>query len=129
MNQLIRIIGKQLNIPITDGSKSVCRIIYSVAGQIALSSLWDSEEGNNYVSVRHFKKRISDILDAYKSVDPEMRTLMESFMLTLHGSNRVLILSIHGFGVLNVRNLLRIYLKVSAQVVNVTKSILSILSI
>ena len=76
MNQLIRIIGKQLNIPITDGSKSVCRIIYSVAGQIALSSLWDSEEGNNYVSVRHFKKRISDILDAYKSVDPETRTLL-----------------------------------------------------
>ena len=75
MNQLIRIIGKQLNIPITDGSKSVCRIIYSVAGQIALSSLWDSEEGNNYVSVRHFKKRTSDILDAYKSVDPETRTL------------------------------------------------------
>ena len=76
MNQLIRIIGKQLNIPITDGSKSVCRIIYSVAGQIALSSLWDGEEGNNYVSVRHFKKRISDILDAYESVCPETRTLL-----------------------------------------------------
>ena len=81
MNQLIRIIGKQLNIPITDGSKSVCRIIYSVAGQIALSSLWDSEEGNNYVSVRHFKKRISEpslIVGRGQARNPQSSTSLAS---------------------------------------------------
>ena len=76
MNGLIKFIGQQLNIPITDTPDCVCRIIYSIAGQMALASLWDSDEGYRSVSVIHFKERISQIIDAYKSICPEVKELL-----------------------------------------------------
>lgn len=76
MNGLIKSIGQQLNIPITDTPDCVCRIIYSIAGQMALASLWDSDEGYRSVSVIHFKERISQIIDAYKSICPEVKELL-----------------------------------------------------
>jgi len=73
MNGLIKSIGQQLNIPITDTPDCVCRIIYSIAGQMALASLWDADNGYSSVSVIHFRERISQIMDAYKSICPETK--------------------------------------------------------
>ena len=59
------------------------RIIYSLLGQIALSSLFDSpeysfseQEQNETVSEIQMKNKISEILNSYISIYPEMRTLM-----------------------------------------------------
>ena len=50
-NDLIISIGKQLNIPKSDDNEWICQIVYSVAGQMALASLWDHSEDSNSVSV------------------------------------------------------------------------------
>ena len=44
INDLIVSIGRQLNIPQSDDNEWVCRVVYSVAGQMALASLWDHTE-------------------------------------------------------------------------------------
>lgn len=47
------------------------RIIYSIAGRMALASLWDVvDEGN--ISIIHFKNRIHNIFDSYKALYPEL---------------------------------------------------------
>ncbi len=73
-NRLINAIGGQLNIP-RDNLESVCQIVYSVAGQMALASLWDYDEEHDSVSVQHFKNRVIKILDAYIDLFPEISTL------------------------------------------------------
>ena len=59
INDLIVSIGRQLNIPQSDDNEWVCRVVYSVAGQMALASLWDHTEDGGSVSIQHFKSRIS----------------------------------------------------------------------
>lgn len=71
INDLIVSIGRQLNIPRTDNSEWICQVIYSVAGQMALASLWDHTEERSTVSLQHFKNRIAQTFDAYESLYPE----------------------------------------------------------
>lgn len=40
-NELIISIGRQLNIPGKVDNEWMCRVIYSIAGQMGLASLWD----------------------------------------------------------------------------------------
>lgn len=72
--RLINSIGEQLNIPRED-LESICQIVYSVAGQMALASLWDYDEDHDSVSVQHFKNRVIKIFDAYSDLFPEISTL------------------------------------------------------
>lgn len=69
-DDLIASIGKQLNIPKSDENGWICRVVYSIAGQMALASLWDHAEDGSSVSIQHFKSRIEQIFDAYESVYP-----------------------------------------------------------
>lgn len=75
-NDLIISIGKQLNIPRSDDNEWACQIVYSVAGQMALASLWDHSEGSDSVSIQHFKSRIAQIIDAYGDIYPEIKFLL-----------------------------------------------------
>ena len=72
-NDLIISIGKQLNIPTSDDNEWICQVVYSVAGQMALASLWDHSEESDSVSIQHFKNRIAQIFDAYEGIYPEIR--------------------------------------------------------
>lgn len=72
INDLIVSIGKQLNIPKSDDNEWLCRVVYSVAGQMALASLWDHSEDGSSVSIQHFKGRIAQIFDAYEDIYPEI---------------------------------------------------------
>lgn len=47
------------------------RIIYSICGMMAYVSLWDYV-GNEEISVTHFKRRIDNILSAYREMYPEI---------------------------------------------------------
>ncbi len=73
MNNLIESIGEQLNIPKSDGSDWLCRVVYSVAGQLALASLWDRREDESSVSIQHFKGRIAQIFEAYEDIDNKVK--------------------------------------------------------
>lgn len=70
-DDLIASIGKQLNIPKSDENGWICRVVYSIAGQMALASLWDHAEDGSSVSIQHFKSRIEQIFDAYESIYPK----------------------------------------------------------
>lgn len=74
-NRLIETIGGQLNIPKND-LESICQIVYSVAGQMALASLWDYDEEHDSVSVKHFKHRVIKIYEAYTDLFPEIAPLI-----------------------------------------------------
>ena len=76
INDLIVSIGRQLNIPQSDDNKWVCRVVYSVAGQMALASLWDHTEDGGSVSIQHFKSRIGQIFDAYEGICPKIGFLL-----------------------------------------------------
>ena len=65
-NELIISIGRQLNIPGKVDNEWICRVIYSIAGQMGLASLWDYDEGEDTVSIQHFKERIAEIFAAYE---------------------------------------------------------------
>lgn len=72
-DNLIASIGSQLNIPVTEDKEWICQTVYSLAGQMALASLWDHNDDNQSVSIQHFKKRIEQIIVAYKDIYPEIR--------------------------------------------------------
>lgn len=76
INDLIVSIGRQLNIPQSDDNEWVCRVVYSVAGQMALASLWDHTEDGGSVSIQHFKSRIDQIFDAYEGIYPKIGFLL-----------------------------------------------------
>lgn len=71
-NGLIASIGRQLNIPKSANNEWICQIVYSVAGQMALASLWDHNEDNSSVSIQHFKNRIAQVFDAYTGIYPQI---------------------------------------------------------
>ena len=50
-NELIISIGRQLNIPGKVDNEWMCRVIYSIAGQMGLASLWDYDEDEDTVSI------------------------------------------------------------------------------
>ena len=47
------------------------RIIYSICGMMAYASLWDDVEEDT-ISIVHLKRRVRDILSAYKEMYPEV---------------------------------------------------------
>lgn len=51
------------------------RIIYSVAGMMALASLWDTVD-DGHVSIVHFKQRFCRVIEGYKAVYPEVTRLL-----------------------------------------------------
>lgn len=55
------------------------RIIYSICGMMAYTSLWDYDD-EGPISNIHIKKRIKNILSAYKEIYPEVsrRIVLES---------------------------------------------------
>ena len=71
-NDLLNTIGKQLNIPRTTDSEWICQIVYSVAGKMALASLWDHTEDQSSISIQHFKNRMAQIFDAYEGIFPQI---------------------------------------------------------
>ena len=75
-NDLLNTIGKQLNIPKTTNSEWICQIVYSVAGKMALASLWDHTEDHSSISIQHFKNRMAQIFDAYERIYPEISHLL-----------------------------------------------------
>lgn len=75
INDLVASIAKQLNISKSDDNEWICQIVYSVAGQMALASLWDHNEDKDSISIQHFKNRIAEIFDAYESIYPEIGLL------------------------------------------------------
>lgn len=75
VNGLIKTIENQLNIPYTSDRERIGQIIYSVAGKMALASLWDHSDGEEDVSIQHFKRRVQKMLDAYSVIYPDVRFL------------------------------------------------------
>lgn len=75
-DELITSIARQLNIPQSAGSEWICQVVYSVAGQMALASLWDHHEDASTISIRHFKNRIGQIFDAYERMYPKVCYLL-----------------------------------------------------
>ena len=71
-NDLLNTISKQLNIPKTNDSEWICQIVYSVAGKMALASLWDHTEDQSSISIQHFKNRMAQIFDAYEGIFPHI---------------------------------------------------------
>lgn len=76
-DELIREIGKQLNIPQSAESDSewLCQVIYSIAGKMALASLWDYDEMGT-ISIQHFKKRMEQIFFAYMDTYPPSKFVL-----------------------------------------------------
>lgn len=51
------------------------RIIYSICGMMAYTSLWDDSSDEN-ISITHMKHRITDICDSYKYMYPETKNYL-----------------------------------------------------
>ena len=75
-NELIISIGRQLNIPGKVDNEWMCRVIYSIAGQMGLASLWDYDEGEDTVSIQHFKERIAEIFAAYEELYSSIKFIL-----------------------------------------------------
>ena len=75
-DQLIESVRQQLNIAKGEDSAWICHAIYSLSGKMALASLWDHDEGKNYVSPQHFKQRASQIFIAYTAIYPQAASLL-----------------------------------------------------
>lgn len=67
-DQLIATIGQQLHIAKSNDDDCICRVIYSLAGKMALASLWDHDESRDFVSPQHFKQRLEQIFIAYTAI-------------------------------------------------------------
>ncbi len=70
--KLITSIAELYGIPITNDKEWICQTVYSLAGQMALASLWDHTDDKGAVSIQHFKNRIQQTLDAYIDIYPEI---------------------------------------------------------
>jgi len=68
--RLLKSLCEQLNIPFPVSRDEICDIVYSVAGIMALSSLWDHDEDESSVSIQHVKERIFQIYEAYTDFYP-----------------------------------------------------------
>lgn len=76
INDLLNSISKELNIPKTNDNEWVCQIVYSVAGKMALASLWDHAEDSETISIQHFKDRMKQIFDAYRNLIPQTQYML-----------------------------------------------------
>ena len=76
INNFIESISRQLNIPKTNEAHSICNVVYSAAGQLALASLWDHSDYSDSISIQHFKNRIVDVFDAYESLFPFIKSYL-----------------------------------------------------
>lgn len=76
INDLLNSIAMELNIPKTTDNEWACQIVYSVAGQMALASLWDHTEDSETISIQHFKGRMKQIFEAYTNLIPQTRYML-----------------------------------------------------
>ena len=76
INDLLNSIAMELNIPKTTDNEWACQIVYSVAGQMALASLWDHAEDSETISIQHFKGRMKQIFEAYENLIPQTRYML-----------------------------------------------------
>lgn len=77
INDLLNSIAKELNIPKTTDNEWACQIVYSVAGQMALASLWDHTEDSETISIQHFKGRMQQIFEAYRNLIPKTQYMLQ----------------------------------------------------
>lgn len=77
-DQLIATIGQQLHIAKSGDDAWICHAIYSLAGKMALASLWDHDESRDFVSPQHFKERATQIFTAYTAIYPQTTNLLPS---------------------------------------------------
>lgn len=75
--ELIYEISKQLNIPQVNDSTGICRAIYSISGKMAIVSLRECSV-DNFISIQHLKKRVSQIIDAYINIFPQIKIRFSS---------------------------------------------------
>lgn len=54
------------------------RIIYSAIGHLAIASLYDLQKVRDSVSVTHFRRRVEELFESYKSMYPEVIELFEN---------------------------------------------------
>lgn len=59
------------------------RVVYSVAGETALASLWDKEEDDIPISIVYFKRRIEKAFNAYFDLFPSVRELYSADIYNL----------------------------------------------
>lgn len=78
-NTLIHEISRELNIKQCSDTETewYYRLIYSALGKIALASLWDYPENNNFVSIQHLKSKINKSLEAFLSIYPELQDIIK----------------------------------------------------
>lgn len=80
-NDLIHAIATNIGIAKGDHEREDswrARVIYSVLGQMAYSSLYDLQEDLQPVSVTHFKQRIALTLHSYQQIDSDMIAIYSS---------------------------------------------------
>lgn len=54
------------------------RTIYSAIGHLTIASLFDLQKGKDSISITHFRRRVSELFDSYKSMYPEVKVLFEN---------------------------------------------------
>ena len=83
INELTSELSRQLNIEQSAGPDSLCKAIFSATGKMALASVWDHPEDEDYISIQHFKKRTSQILDAYLNIYPKLQSFFPADRSTI----------------------------------------------
>lgn len=69
VDEMMRDIRRQLGIPLTNDDTWKFQLIYSVAGKMALASLWDEQMGESGgVKESHVNKRIREIIETYSDM-------------------------------------------------------------
>ena len=81
--ELLREISLELNIQDIHDPIQLGQLVYSVAGKMALASLWDFSDGASSVSLQHFKRRVVQIFDAYSAIYPQLRSVLPSSLKQL----------------------------------------------
>ena len=80
-NYLLEKVAERLNIyrgSTETESDYKARLIYSMLGRMAYTSLWDTEEECNFISIIHFTKRIETLFYSYTEMYPEIKYLFSS---------------------------------------------------
>lgn len=81
--ELLREISLELNIQDIHDPIRLGQLVYSVAGKMALASLWDFSDGRSAVSLQHFKGRAVQIFEAYSAIYPQLRSVFPSSLKQL----------------------------------------------
>ncbi len=72
----ITTIAEELHIPYSSDPDSICRVVYSIAGKMALASLWDHVQNEETISIQYLKNRIQQVFEAYSYLYPSIIPLL-----------------------------------------------------